>query len=139
MSRRQLVCTMANQDGGAHVDPELDELYARISRNNELGWTQPTVEGDRPIVGNEKAAVRQVAHEVLKTLRPGYTKTFPSDGAHMTIAGLAIESSPEAGASPATAPNRAQHTPPAHSPPRNRPCPCGSGKLYKRCHGKGAA
>jgi len=24
---------------------------------------------------------------------------------------------------------------PARTPPRNAPCPCGSGKKYKRCHG----
>jgi hypothetical protein len=26
--------------------------------------------------------------------------------------------------------------PPAHKPGRNDPCPCGSGKKYKKCHGQ---
>jgi uncharacterized protein YecA (UPF0149 family) len=24
----------------------------------------------------------------------------------------------------------------AHHPPKNGPCPCGSGKKYKSCHGR---
>lgn len=37
MTRRDLVLTMCDQDGGAHVDPSLDEIYERLSRRNSLG------------------------------------------------------------------------------------------------------
>jgi uncharacterized protein YecA (UPF0149 family) len=30
----------------------------------------------------------------------------------------------------------APEPPPAHKPGRNDPCPCGSGKKYKKCHGQ---
>jgi hypothetical protein len=38
-TRRLLVLEIADTDGGAHVDPELNESYYDISRANTLGWT----------------------------------------------------------------------------------------------------
>jgi hypothetical protein len=43
--RRDLVLTMANQDGGAHVDPDLDADYALLRRDS-LGVTHGTNLGD---------------------------------------------------------------------------------------------
>jgi hypothetical protein len=37
-SRLDLVKHVADTDGGAHVDPGLDEAYMDLSRNNSLGW-----------------------------------------------------------------------------------------------------
>ena len=60
---------VADTDGGAHVDPELEEAYMAISRENSLGWffgdgnTTSAVER-RP----EQACMRQIAHEVLSTI-----------------------------------------------------------------------
>lgn len=68
-SRRELVLNVADTDGGAHVDPELEEAYLAISRENSLGWffgngsITSAVEG-RP----ELACMRQIAHEVLSTV-----------------------------------------------------------------------
>lgn len=67
--RRELVLHIADTDGGAHVDPELDEAYMAISRENSLGW----VFGDRnianPVEGRpELVCMRQIAHELLSTL-----------------------------------------------------------------------
>ena len=67
--RRELVLNVAETDGGAHVDPELEEAYMAISRENSLGWffgdgnTTSAVE-ERP----ELACMRQIAHEVLSTI-----------------------------------------------------------------------
>ena len=68
-SRRELVLNVADTDGGAHVDPELDEQYMALSRDNSLGWE--FVKGDirstfagRP----ELACMRQIAHELLRTI-----------------------------------------------------------------------
>ena len=66
--RRELVLNVADTDGGAHVDPKLEEAYMAISRENSLGWffgndsMTSAVEG-RP----ELACMRQIAYEVLNT------------------------------------------------------------------------
>ncbi len=75
--RKDLVLNIADQDGGVHVDPTLNETYAKLSRLNSLGlvYTQGNV--SRLPKSPERAAVRQIAHEVLKTLKPGYYKIAP--------------------------------------------------------------
>jgi hypothetical protein len=127
LSRRQLVLTAANQDGGAHVDPALDAVYADLSKENSLGWIAtdkkhegfflgriPTdKQGDRLIAGPEKAAIRQIVHEALKSLKPGYAK-MPQHDAEMIIGGPVLVT---------------------QRPTRNGPCPCGSGRKFKHCHG----
>lgn len=39
LSRKDLVLSLANKDGGAHVDPKLTTAYAELSRKNLMGWT----------------------------------------------------------------------------------------------------
>jgi hypothetical protein len=74
ITRGELVLAVANQDGGAHVDPALREVYAALSRQNSLGWIR-VVNGKRtPVDPPHLYAIRQVAHEVLKTVVPNYTK-----------------------------------------------------------------
>lgn len=71
-SRERLLRYVANQDGGAHVDPSLDEKYYQLSRKNALGekyfkngkW----FDMERP----ELASIRQMAHEVQTTLLKHY-------------------------------------------------------------------
>lgn len=70
-SRRKFVLGLANQDGGGHVDPALDEDYAAISRENSLGWEHassphPGTPGS-PVSSPVLACVRQVAHEVIRS------------------------------------------------------------------------
>jgi hypothetical protein len=36
-SRKNFVRALANPDGGAHVDPELNAAYAALTKNNSLG------------------------------------------------------------------------------------------------------
>ncbi len=69
--RKDLVLHLANQDGGSHVDPNLDEVYARLSRQNSLGWFVETQNsnGLQPLGGSHLASVRQIAHEVISTIR----------------------------------------------------------------------
>lgn len=82
VSRKDLVTSVADQDGGAHVDPSLNALYAQISRLNDLGWNA-IVNGVNvgPIGAPVLASVRHIAHEMLKTLKPGYTKVRVDQGA----------------------------------------------------------
>ena len=89
LSRRELVLTMANKDGGAHVDPALTETYARLSRRNSMGvtWVEEGIK--RPATGPERTAVRQIAHEVLTTLRQGYNRApAPCDGVIASMGSL---------------------------------------------------
>jgi len=72
-SRKDLVLIAANQDGGAHVDPSLDDAYAALSRKNTSNYVVITPGGGQPKFP-ERAAIRQIAHELLKTCRPGYRK-----------------------------------------------------------------
>ncbi len=76
ISRRDIVLAMADKDGGAHVDPSLDEIYSRLSRSNSLGqYALVQGEAPYPFKNPERATVRQIAHEILKTLIHGYRKT----------------------------------------------------------------
>jgi len=120
-SRRDLILAVANKDGGAHVDPVLDGKYADLSRRNSLAWRFSGPGGDVPLEGPQKAAVRQISHEVLKSLNPAMPVLKPKVTGVLSMGGsLVIEEqqtvAPKIG--------------------RNAPCPCGSGKKYKRCHGK---
>ncbi|HKW77096.1 MAG TPA: hypothetical protein VJN64_16305 [Terriglobales bacterium] len=68
-SRRDLVLHVADTDGGAHVDPELDQAYMEISRNNSLGWVLTKGDMTQALDGRpELACMRQIAHEILSTI-----------------------------------------------------------------------
>ena len=71
VSRKELILTAANQDGGAHVDPVLDKKYTDLAKRNSMGAFRQTRAGIEPIPSPERVAIRQIAHEVLKTLEPG--------------------------------------------------------------------
>jgi len=119
LTRRQLVLAVANQDGGAHVDSALDETYARLSRDNELGFSAVNAAGERlAMKGAELASVRQIAHEVLRTLDPGYRKEPPAKPFVADVTFIRR-------GTPASRDRKVG---------RNDPCPCGSGKKAKRCH-----
>lgn len=76
-SRKNLVLIMANQDGGAHVDAELDRDYASLC-SDFLGVQMQFTESDLPMDMNAEippvqnnvafACVRQIAFEVALTL-----------------------------------------------------------------------
>jgi hypothetical protein len=123
LSRRALVLAVANQDGGAHVDPTLDETYGRLSRHNSLGWTVDDGVTSMAIPLAERAAIRQISHEVLKTLLPAFHQK-PNHVADMFAGGGMMFNG--ATVPPHPAPRRVG---------RNDPCPCGSEVKYKKCHG----
>jgi hypothetical protein len=81
-SRKQLVLTLANRDGGAHVDPLLDEDYYRLSRQNLLGWHYGDGVRHVPATGNPAAAaVRQITYEVLDTFGRTQPNVVPKQAA----------------------------------------------------------
>ena len=67
-NRRELILSLSNKDGGAHVDPELDESYANLTRNNSVGWITSNGAGEEPLMDVEKHSVRQIAYEVMESI-----------------------------------------------------------------------
>lgn len=124
LTRKQLILIAANQDGGAHIDPALDEVYASLSRKNSLLWVANVGGEEHPIPKADRAAIRQIAHEVLCTLIPGYSKK-PSYNAEAFFGGGMIVKGTKPPPSPR--PRKLE---------RNERCPCGSGMKYKKCHEK---
>lgn len=124
-SRRDIILTATNQDGGAHVDPNLDDAYVALAKNNSLSWFGLTSDGKmQPIPSPERATIRQIAHEVLKTLKPGYGLVqAPVAPNELRIAGMTIDVVPASSISP-------------RKMGRNERCFCGSGRKYKHCHGR---
>ncbi len=124
MTRRDLVLSVADQDGGAHVDAKLNPTYADLSRRNSIGWTSTDFQGTQIEMGGpEKAALRQLAHEVLKSLDPEMPTRkldLPDNGALFM------------GAKMTSGETQRAH-PQVPKAGRNELCPCGSGKKYKKC------
>ena len=68
-SRKDLVLSVANTDGGAHVDPEMKEAYEKLSRKNHVGY-QVAV-GGKPIQWHDNPvlpSLRQIGYEMLETV-----------------------------------------------------------------------
>jgi len=76
-TRRQLVCWMANEDGGSHVDTGLSAAYHYLSRGNALGWWMEGSLGQVSLMGAVDASIRQIAHEALRTFQRRNPELFP--------------------------------------------------------------
>ena len=134
-SRRDIVLSLANKEGGAHVDHTIDEAYNNLRRNNAQGWM--TVDGagrETPAEDNVPATMRQIAYEILRTLDSNYRCNAPRDSeAGIIIRDMSVVSGnkpPEMGF-----PNLTKSRPvvAGRKIGRNDLCPCGSGKKYKKC------
>jgi hypothetical protein len=128
-SRKELILATANKDGGAHIDPELDQGYVELTKQNSLGWFYGNDLKSGPLENASFAAVRQIAHEILKTLIPDYPEkkllhtknSAVFGGIHLAgdiLGGKLVNISPIQTIKPDEA------------------CPCESGKQYKDCCGK---
>jgi hypothetical protein len=68
MTRKSLVCAVANQDGGAHVDATLDPDYTVIKSGAGLVATFQPAGGtpvEIPLESHSVATLRQIGYEVL--------------------------------------------------------------------------
>ncbi|MFB8828438.1 hypothetical protein ACE0DR_01635 [Azotobacter sp. CWF10] len=95
-SRKDIVLTLANKEGGAHVDPELDARYADLRKNNSLGWIDVANDGNEtPGEDQVPAAMRQIAHETIKTLDPSYQveDVYSKRGGIITLGATLVEGS----------------------------------------------
>ena len=69
-NRREIILNVANTDGGAHVDPALEEAYMALSRQNSLGWVIQEKGKFVPVKNKaELATVRQIAYELLLSFK----------------------------------------------------------------------
>lgn len=134
-SRKDITLYLANKEGGAHVDHEIDEKYHNLRNKNSLGWV--TVLGDgRQIAGEDHvpATMRQIAHELIKSLDPTYkcTRSAAPD-AGLVVRGMSVVEG--ARVTDGWYPNLRKDRPNIGGKKigRNDPCPCGSGKKYKKC------
>jgi hypothetical protein len=69
-SRRDLVLYVSNKDGGAHIDPKLNNEYADLTRFNSLGLSLISNNVEKEFsTSPELASIRQICHEVLKSMK----------------------------------------------------------------------
>lgn len=138
-SRSRLVLGLANKDGGAHVDPVLDEPYGQLTRHSSIGWQTDGEDGPTEIPGLELACVRQVAHELLVSLACQESHAFASRKDAELYTGHLFETDVAervhtGGVRPPFGTLRRERLKIA-AVGRNAPCPCESGQKYKHCHG----
>ena len=70
LSRKKIVLTAANKDGGAHVDSALTPEYEALSRQGAVGYLMSSVGGninEQPFTDAHFVAVRQMAYELLNS------------------------------------------------------------------------
>lgn len=68
-TRRSIILSVADMDGGGHVDASLDADYVGLSRNNSFGWEVGAADATQIVEnGPELPAVRQTAHELELSL-----------------------------------------------------------------------
>lgn len=79
LDRKTIVLAVANKDGGAHVDPEIDDRYAHLV-NEGTGWIAQTPHGVVAIEDLEKICLRHIAFEVLKSIQPAFAKLLGNRG-----------------------------------------------------------
>jgi hypothetical protein len=79
-SRKDIILSICNTDGGAHIDPKLNAAYAALSRFNSLGYKAWDSRGKgRDLLNAELVTIRQICHEVLKTLKDEFPELFVAD------------------------------------------------------------
>jgi len=77
LTRKTLVLSISNKDGGAHVDYKLDREYASITRHGSLGSFFLQKDNKRyPATHPELASIRQISHEILKSLKDEFPEHF---------------------------------------------------------------
>jgi hypothetical protein len=71
LSRKDIVLTAANKDGGAHVDKKLTRAYERLTADGAVGSFGMEIGGEVQVVPIKYAhlvSLRQIGFEVLKSL-----------------------------------------------------------------------
>jgi hypothetical protein len=72
LTRRSLVLIASNQEGGAHIDKEIDEMYDKFRHNYSSGTIMKgTITGTIRTFDNVPVlpAIRQIGYELIETLK----------------------------------------------------------------------
>jgi hypothetical protein len=67
VSRKEVVLTAADKDGGAHVDESLTPTYERLVKGGDLGFFVDTHGTEMPIGNHHYVALRQMGYELLNS------------------------------------------------------------------------
>lgn len=70
LSRREIVLTAANKDGGAHVDSALTPEYEALAQHGSVGYFMSSMRestNEQPFTDAHFVAVRQMAYELLNS------------------------------------------------------------------------
>jgi hypothetical protein len=70
LSRKKIVLTAANKDGGAHVDSALTPEYEALARDGSVGYFVSSMRGktnEQAFTEAHLVAVRQMVHELLNS------------------------------------------------------------------------
>jgi preprotein translocase subunit SecA len=144
---RQVMLRIIDQRWREHLE-EMDYLQEGINLR-AMGQKDPLVEWQREGFEMFAAMMKGVAQDFVKyVMHVQVVRDTPTAGLVADVRELSGESrgfSPETSAGPdATlpAPPEAPRTVVKQpgdwsNTPRNAPCPCGSGRKYKMCHGRG--
>ena len=81
-TRHDIVSTVANQDGGAHVDPEIDQAYHRLANEHSIGVISVGPDGEKPLEHIEKIYVRQISWELIQSLDNAWSKIVGNRRCH---------------------------------------------------------
>jgi len=74
LTRKDLILNAAHKDLGLHVDPKLNEDYANLI--NRVSIRKYSTDQEIDMYGAELASVRQIAYEVLKSLKDEFPEYF---------------------------------------------------------------
>ncbi len=66
-TREELILFVANQGGGAHVDPKISQKYHAI-KNNSVGWNYSNGTTQKSFEDVELVSIRQIAFEFLESM-----------------------------------------------------------------------
>ena len=69
-TRWDFIAVVANQNGGAHIDPEIDEPYHRLVNDKSIGMVHVGPDGESPVEHVEKVYVRHIAWEATVPAPP---------------------------------------------------------------------
>jgi hypothetical protein len=75
--RKDLILVVADKEGGAHVDPELDQAYVNLAKFNSLAWVIYTEDGKKDMGNPIPPSIRQISHEIIRSLKDGVADLFP--------------------------------------------------------------
>jgi hypothetical protein len=66
--RKDLVLSAANKDGGAHIDPQIDEKYFDLANASTFGWEFGSTNRKSAFNNPILQSIRQIAYEIEKSV-----------------------------------------------------------------------